>query len=372
MSAVRPRRRVIIAALAGILVLGLGAALAPRPPQLGVATGDPELSARAETLLAEEPGARNRISIALIDGVTPGEPASGTVRVADFGAAPDTEYEIGSITKTMTSALLADAVERGELTLDTRLGTLLDLGESPAASVTLESLATHTSGLPRLAVNTGVLLRSILATYRASNPYTEDLPTLLEHARVQNLSDPGTVAYSNLGVALLGQALAAAANTDYDALIRDRLFAPLGLGASRLPVTAEELGSGAPTGFTQGGRAAAAWTLHAYSPAGGVRSTSTDLARYAAALLAETAPGSRALEPITADPNGGQVGLAWFVTEDGVTWHNGGTGGFSSFIGLDRERGNAIVVLSNTATSVDALGMGLLLDARTPGTEGSS
>ncbi|MEB4613586.1 serine hydrolase domain-containing protein, partial [Leucobacter sp. M11] len=205
----RPRapfrtRRVALAAAAAASVIALGIALMPRPPHLGEAVGDPELIASAQSILDREPGARNRISIARIEGVTPGQPGSGTVRFADFGADPLTEYEIGSVTKTMTSALLADAVDRGEVTLDTRLGTLLDLSDSPAAEVTLGDLASHTSGLPRLATTPGVILKSILSNYRASNPYAEELPELLEQARGVELSEPGTVAYSNLGVALLG------------------------------------------------------------------------------------------------------------------------------------------------------------------------
>lgn len=356
----RRRRRILVATVAGLAVLGLGVACMPRPPQLGAASGDPALTAQAVALLDNEPGARGRISIAVVEGVVAGAPERGAVRFADFGADPETEYEIGSVTKTMTAALLAEAVARDEVSLDTELGALLDLGNSPAAGVSLEELATHTSGLPRLALTPGTILGSIVANYRASNPYSEDLPQLLDQARGSALTDPGAVAYSNLGVALLGHALAAAAGTDYATLLRERVFVPLRLDDTRLPETAAELGPDAPHGYTRGGRAAEPWVLHAYSPAGGVRSTSADLARYAAALLAGTAPGATALEPLRDDGDGGQVGLAWFRTAEGVTWHNGGTGGFMSYVGLDRERGSAVVVLSNTAVSVDALGAGLL------------
>jgi CubicO group peptidase (beta-lactamase class C family) len=72
--------------------------------------------------------------------------------LAHFGAGPDTVYEIGSITKTMTSLLLAEAVESGELSADATLGSLLDVHSGQAAGVALEELASHRSGLPRVGV----------------------------------------------------------------------------------------------------------------------------------------------------------------------------------------------------------------------------
>jgi len=93
----------------------VGVLARPSPPSLSTTvTGDAELAARARPLL---PGALDRVSIAVVDG-----PA---VTYAHFGADEHTEYEIGSLTKTFTGQLLADAIERGEVTADTRAGALL-------------------------------------------------------------------------------------------------------------------------------------------------------------------------------------------------------------------------------------------------------
>jgi CubicO group peptidase (beta-lactamase class C family) len=59
------------------------------------------------------------------------------------------------------------------------------------------------------------------------------------------------------------------------------------------------------------------------------------------------------------------VGLGWLIARPPgaagpVLWHDGGTGGFRSFVGVDREVGTAVVVLANTARSVDRLGLRLL------------
>ena len=57
-----------------------------------------------------------------------------------------------------------------------------------------------------------------------------------------------------------------------------------------------------------------------------------------------------------------RLGLAWHVRDiegEDIFWHNGGTGGFRSFLAFDKEKKRAVVVLSNSSISVDALGMAL-------------
>ncbi len=127
------RSRIAIAIAAAALVALLGVLALPHPPSLSLSvTGDAALAARTLPHLA---GALDRVSIATIDGTT--------VRYAHFGADDTTEYEIGSITKTFTALLLADAITRGEVTADTKVGDLLLLAGSPAADVTLAELASH-------------------------------------------------------------------------------------------------------------------------------------------------------------------------------------------------------------------------------------
>jgi uncharacterized membrane protein len=124
----------------GAVVALLGVLARPSPPSLStVVTGDAALAARARPLL---PGALDRVSVAVVDGAA--------VTYAGFGADEHAEYEIGSITKTFTGALLADAIRRGEVSADTRVGALLPLGGAPVADATLEELASHRSGLSAL------------------------------------------------------------------------------------------------------------------------------------------------------------------------------------------------------------------------------
>jgi CubicO group peptidase (beta-lactamase class C family) len=323
---------------------------------MGPATGDRHLIEQIEPLI-QAVGVRDRISVVQI--------RDGIQLEAHFGAGPEMQYEIGSITKTMTALLFADAVDSGALKADTVVGSLLDLGTSPAAEVTLEELASHRSGLPRIATGFRDRASAIVAVLRHRNPYTADLRGLLAHARAARIVARGQFSYSNLGAALLGQALAAHAGIQYSDLLDRDLFTPLAMTQSSVPLTSGDLPPGAPTGYNAHGSAEQAWTLGAYAPAGGVRSTPADMARYANALLDRTAPGLAALEARwDADPPS-RVGYAWFTDRiDGTefTWHNGATGGFASIMALNRTQAAAVIVLANTAVALDDIAMTLLND----------
>lgn len=89
------------------------------------------------------------------------------------------------------------------------------------------------------------------------------------------------------------------------------------------------------------------------------------MARLTAALLDGSAAGVGALDPVASFGVGARIGAAWITVEvDGrpVTWHNGGTGGFRSWLGLDRATGTGLVLLSATAASVDRQGFALLAE----------
>jgi CubicO group peptidase (beta-lactamase class C family) len=161
---------------------------------------------------------------------------------------------------------------------------------------------------------------------------------------------------SNLGFALLGEGLVAAAGAaDYESLVAERITGPLQMSATRVATLADE-----PTGYTATGRRAGNWDMSGFAGAGSLRSTLGDMTGYLSAQADGSAPGVRATEPVK-PVDGQQIGYAWMTTGD-ITWHNGKTGGFASFAGFDRQSGRAVVVLSNTAVPVDDLGMALLED----------
>ncbi|QHC65289.1 serine hydrolase [Rathayibacter sp. VKM Ac-2759] len=350
------KRLTIAAGAAALAVLAGGLLLRPAAPTLSAErTGDAGI---ADWLHANaDAGARDQLVAAV---VTP-----EGVRFAGLGADESTEVEIGSVTKTMTALLLAQSAADGTVALDDPAAEHAELGSFPG---TLEELASHRSGLPRLSSDLRDTAVTVLAQLRGADPYaTFSAEDALRHAAAAPLGD-GEVAYSNLGAAVLGQAVARAEGVEYADLLRDRVFSPLGMHASSVPTTADALAPGAPTGYSETGRAVDAWTLEGYAPAGGVRSTAADMARYAEALLTDDpalgVPAAEVLDPRFDAGDGARIGLAWFTsgTEGGgsATWHNGGTAGYATMLAMDRERGVAVFVNGNTASSVDGLGMRLL------------
>lgn len=207
------------------------------------------------------------------------------------------------------------------------------------------------------------LRRSVSFYLHGTNPYGESLPELLEQARAVRLQSPRP-RYSNLGFELLGHAIAAGAGLSYRDLVAARLCAPLSLDSVYLPATAGELGPEALTGSSRSGRAKEPWTGEALGPAGGIRASIRDMARLTRALLDGSAPGLTALDPVAAFAGpAARIGAAWITLEVNgrqITWHNGATGGFRSWIGLDREAGAGVVLLTASSQAVDRHGFALL------------
>ena len=368
---------VAVLALIGAL---LATVFGPDPRPSGQRSGDPDLVSRLEASLGEGRGL-SAVSAARIDAGGTAFAGLGDDLGGD-GAAPsaDTPFELGSITKVFTGHLLADAVARGEMRLDDPLSRHLpELAGSPAGGVTLQQLATHTSGLPRLPAGM-VSLRSAFAPV---DPYSDwSAQRVIDAARTTGADErgePGEFEYSNFGMALLGQAQARAGGADSWAdLGGERLFTPLGMTATRVVAAGDAEPAGLPTPRWANGRAAQPWTGDGFAPAGtSTRTTARDLARFAQAVLDGSAPGAQATRPVTTTGDGERLGLGWIVSasgseggEDGggseLTWHNGGTGGMRTILALDPAAGRAGLALAVTDSSIDSLGVDLAGDSSTP------
>ncbi|MEV5320936.1 serine hydrolase domain-containing protein [Streptomyces sp. NPDC052687] len=292
---------------------------------------------------------------------------------AKDGPAPDgrTVFQLGSIGKTFTATALARAVGAGRVRLDTPLtlppGFTVPRGKT--RHITLRDLATHSSGLPRLPAN-------LLDDADPYNPYAhytlKDLAAGLP--RTALVHEPGSAyAYSNLGFGLLGQALAF---DGVDLMLRRRVTAPL-----RLPDTTTtlrpDMASRKAVGHMEG-EAVPDWRDRVLSGAGtSMYSTADDMLRYLSAQLRpERSPLREAIELTQrhhfTDPGTGlRLGLGWHfgTLSDGrtVTWHNGGTYGFSTCAVFHRKSGTAALMMVNTfsgdgATSFDALAFDLLAE----------
>lgn len=273
-----------------------------------------------------------------------------------------------------TALLLAEAVTRGELALDTPVGELLPEVGAPTrdgVAVTLEHLATHTAGLAR---NPVPFLTAVRLSWQArdGDPFASiDRGALLDAlARTRPRRTPGTgrIAYSNWGVGVLGHALVAAAGArDYGELVRARVCGPLGLADTVLLPSTEQAtreadghrGRNRPTGH---------WEVAGLPGAGALRSTAADMLTF---VHAQLCPDDTGLGPAIAltheERRPGKrlgIGLGWLRVrvrrDDLLLWHNGGTGGFRAFAGFMPATGVGAVVLANDRRSVDRAGLDLL------------
>ncbi|HEX6149700.1 serine hydrolase domain-containing protein [Nocardioides sp.] len=271
---------------------------------------------------------------------------------------PDQLFQIGSVTKTFTALLLARRLVSGELTLDTPVADLLPSaapvgGDRP---VTVGELATHRSGLPRVPRS---MWRKALTF--DDDPYREygDQQLADDLLRVRPRRR-GRLRYSNLGMGLLGHALAHAAGTSYDALVHREICAPLGLVDTTAAPSHEQRTRLAIGHKRLGKPRTVAWEFDALAGAGALWSTGNDLLAYLEAHLAPPeGPLGAALERVLVEPV-----LAWQSIPRGklagLWWHNGGTAGFRSMVVLDPERRRASLALAAIDRGVEAVALDAL------------
>ncbi len=294
--------------------------------------------------------------------------ASGHRRIIALGVDSNAVCEIGSITKTFTASILADMVTRGEVRLDDPVAKYLpDSAHVPSRNgkqITLVDLATQSSGLPRLPSN--------MAPRDATNPYADYTVQQLYAflSGYQLTRDIGaTYEYSNLGVGLLGLALARKAGTSYEALVTRRILTPLGMRETAITLT-PAMRTHLAKGHDADGNVVANWDLPTLAGAGALRSTANDMLTFLVANLDTTSGLGRAMHTAhtprheAGSPNM-QIGLAWHIMSrpppiGSLVWHNGGTGGYRSFAGFDPVRRVGVVVLSNLNSSVDDVAFHLL------------
>lgn len=262
--------------------------------------------------------------------------------------------EIGSISKAFTGAILAEMVAKGEVRLDDLVTKYLPKVEIAinGRAITLLDLATHSSGLPRMPTN--------FAPKDFTNPYADyEAKQLYEFLRgVKPERAPGAkYEYSNLGMGLLGHALALAAKQpSYEALLKARVCVPLGLKDTTVTLDAAAKRRVVP-GHDGSGNQANNWDIPLLAGAGGIRSNAVDMIALLRACLSGKGPVPDALRAAATKrrdigPAQG-IGLAWHVnTKTSIVWHNGQTGGYHGFAGWDPQAKVAVILLSNSANGL--------------------
>ena len=280
--------------------------------------------------------------VASLDGITDppvaiaaAELSDGSIETAFANADASSRFEFGSIGKTMTAQILAALVLDGRATLESPIGTWLDAG--PNGEITVGALATHTSGLTRMADNAYGAPEFDYENLYAR--YTAEMAEAALRVAPRSVDEP----YSNFGYQLLGVALERIADAPFADLLATYVFEPFGLAnamASVGPNQVQGYANGHPVG---------AWTILLGGP-GGVTGTIGDLAAWGAALLEPPAgaAGDALLFALSHQ-------LGWSFLDGGIVWHNGGTAGGHACVATNptQRRGCAVLIATSDIEHVD-------------------
>ena len=294
-------------------------------------------------LLAGHP--ERALAVATVDG--------GSVWSEVLGEPESRPFAIGSISKLFTALVLSDSCERGELTLDTRLDELLaDVAAAnpTIAAITLGQLASHTAGLPR---ESAILIdRYNAGRVRDEDPYVDfvaqDLLESLSTTQAASLRGPTQTSGSRRWRTRLSSPQIAATGNSF------AIACAIPSAFGRRSGTREGEADTLAAGHDAAGLRAPRWREVLPGP-GGIWSTADDLA---ALLGAASSPSplsaavARTMRPVAMVGGGRAIGLGWHVDTSSATtwyWHSGGSGGFHSFLALDRDRGRGLVALANWA-----------------------
>ncbi len=296
----------------------------------------------------------------------------------------DTVFEIGSISKVFTGILLAQRIESGEMEVDDRIAELLPEGwtlSKPAREITLRHCTIHTSGIPSLPANWFTIRRAYGSELTGADPYRDYSEEEFRRALATVELDfaPGTDrSYSNFAVGLLGFVLATQNGTDYETLVTRGICEPLGMHSTKITGDkwlqehfAAKYRAALPLGGAMFAVESDEWQLpNHFAGAGALRSTGRDMMTFLKANMGRIstpidAAIRRSHEELFQDDADSATGMNWRRSFDtnisqNVIRHNGGTGGFRSYLGFTEDHQFGVFVLSNTATDVDFLAKDIL------------
>jgi len=274
----------------------------------------------------------------------------------------DTLFEIGSISKTFTSIALASMVDEGKVKLHDPVQMYMPenvripikTNDNP---ITLASLANHSSGLPRLPIN--------MPYGDPLDPYA-DYTVEMMYEFLNNYDLPREVGenyeYSNLAVGLLGHVLGLIDKKTYQEVIDDRVLKPLLMTTTFVNVPMTQIDN-LSDGHNGALNKTKHWQLPTLAGAGGLKSNAKDMALFLAAnMQKQSLTNAIALthkQSINYKDAGPVIGLAWHKKQYGngsYLHHNGGTGGFRTFIGFDQKQKKGIVILDNSANGLAEIG----------------
>ena len=279
----------------------------------------------------------------------------------------NTIFELGSITKTFTATIVARAIDEKKIKLDDPVNKYLP-DSIPALQfnnrmVTFKDLLNHTAAFPRMPTDyqDGRMDANGITIYPVDKFFS-----FLKNLKLNR--EPGLKhEYSNAGFSLVSTIMQRIYNMSYEELVNKFIGQPLGMKDTRVWIRAQDSVHYAK-GYREDG------SLHfyrnlppIYQGAGGLRSTASDMLKYAAAQWGTADKKLNKAIQLTHDTtfrdNKFNIGMAWIYVKNGnreVMFHNGATGGFRSYLGVDPDQKVAVVMLANAAVETDKQGMALM------------
>lgn len=269
----------------------------------------------------------------------------------------NTIFEIGSVTKTFTGILLANAVLEGKVKLDDDIRKYLD-GDYPnlqynGQPIRLVHLSNHTSRLPSMPKLPGTGEDPFSPSIRFTPGMLADI---LHHVTPDTV--PGTKrAYSNFAVGLLGLILEKIYKMNYEQVLKKYILDPYHMQHTRIGLLPGDYKDFA-TGYDLEGNLAKYWRNDLAEPAGGIRSTTHDMLLY---IKEQMNPGNKAAQlshQLTFGDTSRGTGLNWGIatmkTGKHLQWsHDGGTDGFTSICIIYPELNAGIVLFTNNGDHSD-------------------
>ena len=304
----------------------------------------------------------------------------------------NTIFAIGSNTKVFTTILLADMVEDGLIKLDYPIEKYLPhnvtVPQYKGHKITIEDLATHTSGLPEFPPNyctsfananphtTSDKIQTVLNLINCTKNYTFDqFYQALSNTTISRT--PGTkLEYSTFGSALLGDILMLKSNaSSYEELLKKRILNVLGMDSSSINLSDAQK-SRLATGHLYGQELPRLNFSTPIVPGAGLYSSASDMLKFISANIGliktkldnamqeshlirlnsgQTIPNNKKVSGTDNTTTGFYVGLGWFITTDfgnEIIWHNGiSAGGYNAFMAFNPMTERGIVILCSSHTS---------------------
>jgi len=262
-------------------------------------------------------------------------------------------FEIASITKILTSNLIAQAVIDHKIKIDDYIDNFLPkayvLHKNLKNKIKISDLASHQSGLPD--IDFGKLIG--LDPQQPVNSVTEKtLATLINNC--SELKDYGKYRYSTIGYTLLGQILENVYNKSYDEIIRGQIIEPLQMTNT---LTKDFNVKNRTVGHNPDGGIQEFFKWNITAPAGLIKSNASDMVTFLKAVLnKESAIGKAAIiveETFYKDENR-EMGLGLNIIRDDqntIYIKSGDSMGQSSIIGYNRTKNWGIIILLNQRNS---------------------